>query len=249
MKTFTLDLETEPRPELVDMYMKEIKVPKSYTNQDTIDLYLLKKRRDLVKKMSVDVDACQIKCIGLKEDDQPGKIVTLEEFIDIMHTNITSKPEPYTDFAQRKFTRLVTFNGKKFDLPIIIRACLRRKFEKGDIKKKYQDTVVRKLVTWCKRNYSTYLYDGHIDIYELIQGGDPKTKSLDKYASIYLKWPKKDIDFVTCTMKELHDHCTDDVDMTYALFIFAEVLLVHISSTAIDKSVGIEPAKVFGQSK
>lgn len=209
MKRFVLDVETEPNQELIDLFVSRIKAPKTYKDPEKIELYILKQKEELTKKMSVDVDFCKIKCIGLKEDDEPAKIVTLEHLIEKLYKQIEVIPETTTGYKERRFFDLITFNGKRFDLPVIIRECIRLGVGDGTEKRNQQDSVLNHLKTWSRK----YNSDIHIDLYELL-GED---KSLDMYSSIYLDWPKKEIDFETCTMEELHAHCVDDVEMTSAL--------------------------------
>lgn len=210
MKTFVIDIETMPNPELVDLCAGRIEPSKVLKDPEKIELDILKKKQGLVKTMSVDVDYSVVKCIGFKEDDEPARIISLEELINNLYDQVKMQPEGQENFITRHFFRVVTFNGKKFDLPILIRECIRKNVGRN---------VVPFLKQWSKRYDSAY----HVDLFELLGDGDGK--SLDLYSQIYLNWPKKEIDFETCTDEELEKHCVDDVEMTSALFKKFEWLL------------------------
>ena len=212
MKTFVLDIESEPREELIELFADDIKAPKTYKDAEKIEMYLIEKKKEIVKMMSVDVDFCKIKCMALKEDDEPAKIVTLDYFIEKIYEQIKVIPETVSGYQERRFFQLITFNGKSFDLPVIIRECIRQKIGEGTDKRNQQDSVVRHLKSWCRK----YNSDIHVDLMEVLCDGRP-FRSLDKFSSIYLNWPKKEINFETCTMEELQSHNVDDVEMTAAV--------------------------------
>lgn len=212
-KTFFLDLETRPIEKLREIFTDGIKAAGNLKDPDKIEADIFKKKQAANKAMSVDPDFCEIKCIGFKEDDEPARIISLEELLSKLYEQIKIQSETTEEYSRRHFFRVVTFNGKKFDLPVLIRECIRKGVGEGNDKRAQQDSVIAKLSQWTKR-YST---DTHIDLMELLSCNDP-FRSLDKYSQIYLNWPKKEIDFDTCSMEELESHCKDDVGMTAALY-------------------------------
>lgn len=218
MKTFVLDIETKPNQELVDLFNAGIKAPKTYKDPEKIEAYIMEKMAENVKGMSLDVDFCDIKCICLKEDDDPAKIVSLDYLIDKLYDQIKISAESGDEFKRRHFFNLVTFNGKKFDLPVIIRAIVRNFNSEGI--NAHRDMMVAKALKQFTRRYD---YTTHVDLIELI--GDGEYKSLDKYSSIYLNWPKKEIDFETCSQEELEAHCVDDVEMSAKMFDLFKILI------------------------
>lgn len=203
MKTIILDLETKPNEKLISLFTSKIKAPKTYKDPEKIVSYIEEKKQELVKSMSVDVDFCEIKCIGIKEDEAPARVITLKELIKLFSEHIKVKSETTSEFEQRvvKF-RLVTFNGKKFDLPVIIREAIRQQL----------DAPFKELKAWTKR----FQILNHIDLMELIN--DTDYKSLDLYSQIYLGESKEEIDFSNCTDDELKKHCLSDVEMTARLY-------------------------------
>ena len=201
MKHFYLDIETEPNPKLIDLFMAGIKAPKTYKDELKIAEYIDKKKGDMIKGMSVDVDFCVIKCIGYKEDDEPAKIVTLEWLVDRFRKELAVQAETVGEFKAKHFFKVITFNGKKFDIPVIIRECIRQKI----------DAPLLHFHQWTVKHNNNY----SVDLMNLL--GDGSFRTLDLYSKIYLDWPKKDIDFTTCTVEELHAHCIDDVEMTAEL--------------------------------
>jgi len=202
-KTYIVDIESQPIEALKELFFNGIKAAGNLKDPEKIEADILKKREAATKGMSVDIDFCEIKCIGLKIDDEPAKIVSLEEFIGHIESEVNVAAEIASDFNKRHFYRLVTFNGKHFDLPVIIRQCLRLGIKSPAIKE-----LQRLTKKWDSLT--------HIDLLEVLGNGE--YKSLDLYSQIYLNWPKKPIDFETCSMEELHAHCIDDVEQSSKLY-------------------------------
>lgn len=203
MKTIVLDIETKPSEKLIEIFTSRIKAPKTYKDADKIKAYIEEKKADLVKQMSTDVDFCDIKCIAIKIDEEPAKIVSLQEVIELLDEHTTVKAENTSEFQNRALSwRLITFNGKTFDLPVLIRQSLK--------------TGLVAPYNWLKEATTKYRIYNHIDLMELIN--DREWKSLDLYAQIYLDEKKKEIDFETCSDDELKEHCLSDVEITYSLY-------------------------------
>ncbi len=171
MKTLFLDIETKPNDKLINLFTSKIKAPKTYKDPEKITAYIEEKKQELVKNMSVDVDFCEIKCICIKVDDNQAREISLVDLIDLLNEHMTIKSELASDYEKRVLDfRLVTFNGKKFDLPVIIREALRNNLI----------APYKELKTWTKR----FQVSNHIDLMELINDND--FKSLDLYSQIYL---------------------------------------------------------------
>ena len=145
--------------------------------------------------MMVDTDYSQIKLIVIKELDQKARAVSLKELATYFEDKRKDGEPVY----------IITFNGKKFDLPIIIKQGLINKL----------DLPYWELKQACERYGKGSI--NHTDLMEVIgQYGD--FKSLDKYMQIYLGIKKTPIDFMTCTDEELKEHCIDDVTNLEALY-------------------------------
>lgn len=190
MNKYILDIESRPDPKLIDLFTKNISAPKSYKDEEKIKEYIEKKKAESVKAMSVDTDYLTIACFGIF-DVQTGEAEVYE-------------PEHLEEQMQRiSRGQIITFNGKKFDLPAIIKYGM-----KNDLSLPYK---------WLKRACGRYESTLHIDLMEEL-GEYGKYRSLDEYLQIYLGIAKKEIDFATCTDKELQDHCREDVENTYKLY-------------------------------
>lgn len=211
MKTITFDIETKPNQELIDICLSNLKAPKNIKDPEKIKANLDAQKAELAKKMSVDPDFCEIRCIGVKIDDEPAKIVSLQEFMDIINEQVKVKSELGSEYIERSLGwKLISFNGKKFDLQVIIRQGLREGI----------DGPYKELKEMTKRFQSTK----HIDLLEAIN--DNEWRSLDVYCQIYLGETKKPIDFETCSQEELEEHCLDDCEKSYKLYAFFKPMLI-----------------------
>ena len=197
MKTLIIDCETRGQEDLIEHFTTSIKAPKTWKDQEKIEAYVVGAIKEAKSKMAVDTDYNEIIFIGVKEYGEEGKILGLKEFADYLEELR----------KENEVVKLVTFNGKSFDLPVIIKNGLKRKldlpyYELKQISRKYE-------VRTCK-NYV------HVDLMDLI--GDGNWRSLDTYAQIYLGKSKVEIDFLTCTDEELREHCLLDLQLTEDLF-------------------------------
>ena len=191
---YILDIETKPNPKLLDVYMQNIKAPSNYKTKEAIEKYMKTKEKEARKNMSVDTDYAEIFCIWVKKRQEDGKwwtnLMTLEEFIPFMW-----------DMSNEDV--FVTFNWKKFDLPVLLKAHIKNKEIRN--------------VKLLNRMMKRYNAEQHIDLMEIISNYD-KPKSLDTYLQIYLGIKKKEIDFDTCEDDELCWHCVEDLENTAKLF-------------------------------
>lgn len=196
-----LDIETRGDSRLAELYLENIQAPKTYKDPDKIAEYIRNKQEEAFKGMAVDPDFCEIICIGIKEQGQPGKLMSLQEFA----TWLTTEAEmEFGAKAQNMFKKIITFNGKQFDFPVIIRAAI-----KAGIAMPYQH-----LLTMCDK----YKAKNHIDLMQDLTVGYGNYKSLDKYLQIYLGIAKTEIDFETADDEEIRKHCLEDLENTEKLF-------------------------------
>jgi len=193
MRNIVIDIETCPQENLIHIFTDNIRPPKTYKDPDKIKEWLENATKEQTKKMSVDIDYGDIRCIGCKIEDEPSKIITLDEFWEV-----------------QKDSRIIGFNHRKFDLPLLVRNSL-----------KYG--VTGQLGSLNKEINNRYS-DRIIDLMEKL-GNYGDWKSLDTYLQIYLGISKTPIDFETCSQEELEDHCLEDCDNTYKLYnYFKEIL-------------------------
>lgn len=180
-KKFTIDIESKPQANLVDLYTKGIKAPKTYKDEEKIKEYIENKANEFKKKMSVDTDYADIICIGIKELGKEPKLYykeTIEQF-----------------FKENEKPVFITFNGKKFDIPLLMKWGI-----KNNLDLPYQ------YLKGMTKRWST---EWHIDLQEVIC--DNTYKSLDELLQIYLGISKKPIDFNTASEKEIKEHCLEDI--------------------------------------
>jgi DNA polymerase elongation subunit (family B) len=106
--------------------------------------------------------------------------------------------------------RLITYNGKSFDIPIIIRHLLRKGLKSNvyDLKKS------------CKK-FSEY---PQVDLMEVINEFG-KWKGLDELSKIYLGKGEKPIDFATATDEDIKAHNLECLETTENLFNFFKPLI------------------------
>lgn len=180
-KKFTIDIESKPQANLVELYTKGIKAPKTYKDEEKIKEYIENKANEFKKKMSVDTDYADIICIGIKELGKEPKLYykeTIEQF-----------------FKENEKPVFITFNGKKFDIPLLMKWGI-----KNNLDLPYQ------YLKGMTKRWST---EWHIDLQEVIC--DNTYKSLDELLQIYLGISKNPIDFNTASEKEIKEHCLEDI--------------------------------------
>lgn len=211
-----LDLESRPQKNLVDLFMadkvekakeklrKDLEKAETYKKPETIEKYKKEANeafRNAInpaaynKKLSTDPDFAEVICVGIKPVDGEAQLYSLEEMEQFFKDN----PDP----------TFVTYNGKKFDLPLIIKAGLKNGL----------DFPYKKLKDMCKKwNTNT-----HHDLMEIICDGE--FKSLDLLLQIYLGISKKPINFETATEDEIKEHCLEDIVNTEKLYkIFIKII-------------------------
>ena len=194
-KLFILDIETKPQQDLVELYTKGITAPKTYKDEEKIKEYIENKKDEFKKSMSVDTDYADIICIGIKSIYGKTKLYTPKELEVFFKEN----PSP----------KFITFNGKKFDIPLLIKQGLKNNL---NFPYKHLKSMTRK---W---NSETC-----IDLQEVICDND--YKSLDKLLQIYLGISKKPIDFNKASEDEIREHCIEDLNNTHKLYnIFNKII-------------------------
>ena len=186
-KKFTLDIESKPQENLIELFTKGIKAPKTYKDEEKIREYIENKANEFKKKMSVDPDYADIICIGIKEIGKEPKLYykNIEQF-----------------FKDNDKPVFITFNGKTFDIPLLIKWGL-----KNNLDLPYQ---------YLKGMTKRWSSDWHIDLQEVICDND--YKSLDELLQIYLGISKKPIDFETASEDEIKEHCLEDIFNTELLY-------------------------------
>ena len=193
---FTLDIETKPDESLIEIFKSNIKPSGTLKDPKKIEADIAKKQENYRKSMSVDQDYCDILCIGIKPWNEPSMLYNIEDMDKWFSEEFTND------------STLVTFNGKSFDIPIIIKAGVKHKLDLPyDMLKKMTERF---------RAYN------HVDLMHLLSFGDNRNvKNLDTYLKIYLGKGKNTVGedfFATATENEIRQHCLDDLVDTENLF-------------------------------
>jgi len=187
-KLFILDIETKPQEDLIDIYLGNVKAPSNYKDEDKIKEYIESKKQGVKKKMSTDTDFASIICIGIKELGKEPKLYTLEEMEQFFKDN----PRP----------TFITYNGKSFDLPVLIKAGIKKGL---DFPYKHLSDMS---IKW-RKDYS-------IDLMEIVCNNE--YRSLDMLLQIYCGVSKKPINFETASEEEIKEHNIEDLINTEKLY-------------------------------
>lgn len=199
---YILDIETRGDKRLSDVFLDNIQAPKSYKDPEKIDAYIREKQEDAAKQMAIDPDFCEIICIGIKEAGKEGKLLSLQEYANWL--NETYVAENGGAQVKNIYRKMITFNGKQFDIPIILRAAIKQGVA----------LPFKELLDQCDK----YKAKNHIDLMQELSVGYNNYKSLDKYLQIYLGIAKEPIDFATASEEQVRAHCMEDLGNTEKLF-------------------------------
>jgi len=197
MKQIILDIETRPNPNLEPLFFESLKAPKNIKDEEKIKANLEEQKKGAKKDMAVDIDYSEIICIGIREEE--SKHITLEEFSDLL------------DEVEKGEARLITYNGKNFDIPVLVRALLKKGLTRN----------VRFLNS-LRNKYNVSYH--HLDLQEELNNFG-KWKSLDALCRIYVGSGKEDIDFNTATDEEIKKHNFECLATTEALYKFFKPIL------------------------
>jgi len=187
---YVLDIETKPQEDLIELYKDEIKPSKNLKDPEKIEADIANRLKGLRKKMSVDPDSADIICIGIKNiaigGDKEARLVEPKELEELFKTNF----------------HLITYNGKKFDIPLLIRYGI-----KHDLDLPYKDLQEMTVRFRSSR---------HLDLQELICNNE--YKSLDLLLQIYCGVKKTPIDFEKDSEEKIKAHCLEDIYHTELLY-------------------------------
>ena len=106
--------------------------------------------------------------------------------------------------------QFISFNGSKFDFPILIKQGLAQGVFGKEPK---NDIVLYELKNACEVAWKTT----HVDLLSSL-GKYGTGRKKDEYVEIYLGIKPTPIDFDTCTDEELKEHCLEDLDQTEKLY-------------------------------
>jgi uncharacterized protein YprB with RNaseH-like and TPR domain len=115
-----LDLETAAIGDAAQ-YIEPAEPPANYVKQEAIDSFIAKATAKAIDKCGLDPDLCRIVALGwmMSTESQPRVIVCVTE------TEERDTLEMFwRDYIAAGEPALVTFNGLKFDLPVLMRRSL-----------------------------------------------------------------------------------------------------------------------------
>ncbi len=157
MKSFILDLETAPIANAAD-YLEPVTAPANYSKPESIAKYIAEETPKQLAKCSLKADLNQIIALGVQGPDgntmvYRGDQVSETEMLTWLWEQWHAEP-----WDERQF---VTFNGLKFDIPILLRRSLYLGVKAPIIKcDRFKHPQVVDLMTWLNM-------DGVLDTYGL----------------------------------------------------------------------------------
>jgi hypothetical protein len=223
-KTFIVDIETKPNPKLEHVFERfhipsadNIQAPGNYKDPAKIAEYIANKRNEIEREreslmwgMAVKDNYADVRMVAVKPIGEDPYTVSLADFASWLLEEIPVVTEGRShnlpDTPRYKQISLVTFNGKNFDLPVMVKASIREK--------------IAFPISWAFELTQKY-YKGkqHVDLAEVVRFDWKSYSKLDEYLQIFLGIEKTPIDFQTCTDEELRAHAIEDVVNTEKLFL------------------------------
>lgn len=111
------DIETVPMPECATyLDMDGIEAPSNYKDPEKIKAFIAEKRQRLIDSAGLDIDLCEIACIGWELPDGTGAVMPRAMFTE------DAMLRAFWKAAQTAV--LVGFNVWHFDLPVLARRSL-----------------------------------------------------------------------------------------------------------------------------
>jgi len=218
MSTVIVDIESRPDPKLVSLFTESIKADSRLKDPVKIAEDIREKTEEAQKLMALDADYNTIVCVGVKEIGKPGIIYTLKEYADWLALPLNPEDKQWKERSVSTMNasrKMITFNGKNFDIPTIIKCGIREGLDLP-------------YATFIKA-MDKYRGDNHIDLAEKLSMVFGKYKSLDQYLKIYLGIKKEtdgDDFFRNATDEQIKEHCLQDLEFTEQLYKKFEPLFV-----------------------
>lgn len=211
MGIYILDIESRPDPKLAELFTESIKPDSRLKDPAKIAEDLREKNQEAQKLMSLDADYNEIICVGVKPIGQPAQMFSLKEFADWLKLPQNPDEKQWKERSESTTNaalKMVTFNGKNFDIPTIIKCGIRENLDLP------YTTLIKAM--------DKYRGDNHIDLAEKLSMVFGKYKSLDQYLKIYLGIKKEtdgDDFFRTASEEEIKKHCLQDLEFTEQLYL------------------------------
>lgn len=109
------DIETVPMPNVDEYLIEPINPPKNYVDPAKKASYVLEKRKEQIENAGLDLDLCEVVCIAV--DGSRGSSYVDRRLLDERHMLETF-------WRWVPGCRLIGFNNRRFDLPILLRRSL-----------------------------------------------------------------------------------------------------------------------------
>lgn len=119
MRSLILDLETCGLPQSKD-WLEPLSAPSNYKDEAKKASYIAEAEAERLEKLALDPDCNRIVAMGFVDAAGGDPIVYLmrDEFEEKEHLKM------FADIYRQQSTRLVTFNGFRFDLPVLMRRAM-----------------------------------------------------------------------------------------------------------------------------
>lgn len=176
---FGLDIETIPNPDIADkLPAPEIKLG-NIKDPEKIAAKEDEARQKQLESMALDAMTCRVLCVGFSMGEGTELAETLTALSDDEELRVL---EWVFKNLAKEGTRIVSWNGKDFDLPML--------YKRAAILGLQHDAPL--LQHWNKRYDNSY----HIDLMKEWDGFQPgKFTKLDTFAQLVLNTHKEEIDF------------------------------------------------------
>lgn len=198
-----LDLETVAHPD-AHKWVDAPKAPSNYKKQEAIDAYIAEAKIAQADGFGLDPDCCRIVALGFHDVGYGDPTVML------MKDELEEREQLKQFWASfdKHYTKFVTFNGIRFDLPVLLMRSLYLQVDHPEI-------VIAP--AWKT---------SHIDLWNKLSldGARKDVHSLAFYARRFGigtldKVKGSDIAKLVAEERwqEVHDHCLSDIGLTHAL--------------------------------
>lgn len=204
MRYLIVDLETIPHPD-AHKWVEPVKAPANYRDEAKKAAYIAEATAERDEKLGLDCDTNRIVALGVHVvgRSEPEVWLAKDEFEE-RHAIL----QPFWKlYREQRDTRIVTFNGTGFDLPVLVTRSINLDVD-------YPADFV----------FTPSWKSPHLDLYEWKKQMCGKAKSLAFYARQYGFTTLDKVHGSQISQlvnedrwQEIHDHCLSDVGLTHAL--------------------------------
>lgn len=115
MRYRIVDLETVGHPD-APQWVDPLKAPKNYKDPLKIEAYIKEAEVERAEHFGLDPDCCRIVALGWHDVGYGDPTVTMCQTEDLERAALKTFWATY----RQQYTKLVTFNGARFDLPVLV---------------------------------------------------------------------------------------------------------------------------------